>query len=218
MVQWQPCNNLEVAPTAEQPELTIRDAWEGEHEVLPGTLPLPAPPAPEPQPEEEAPAPTEAIAEPVPVAVEAQAEAPFVAEAAPVEVAPAAPITVQAPEAAKPESAAAAVAAASSPMRRRSTTTSRGANGSKTNGANSRTKVVAAAAAEVRVWLSCRAWCAQSACCAAHVLIVLQPHTTEYGVCSLLAVLRARSIGASFCMHRWQRASRSIACCQLLAD
>jgi type IV secretory pathway VirB10-like protein len=142
VVQWQPCSNLEVQPTPEQPELTIRDAWEGEqHEVMPGTLPLPAPPAPEPQPEE-APAPTEAVAKAAPVAIEA--EAPVEAEAAPIEVAPAAPIAVEAPEAAKPESAAAAVAAASGPMRRRSSTTSRGANGSKTNGA----KVVAAAATE----------------------------------------------------------------------
>jgi hypothetical protein len=80
--------------------------------------------------------------------VAVDAEAPVVAEAAPIEVAPAAPIAVEAPEAAKPESAAAAVAAASGPMRRRSSTTSRGANGSKTNGANSRAKVVAAAATE----------------------------------------------------------------------
>jgi hypothetical protein len=173
VVQWQPCSNLEVQPTPELPELTIRDAWEGEqHEVLPGTLPLPAPPAPEPQPEE-APAPTEAVAEPASVAVDA--EAPVVAEAAPIEVAPAAPIAVEAPEAAKPESAAAAVAAASGPMRRRSSTTSRGANGSKTNGANSRAKVVAAAATEVRGRLRSRIYGVQFACCAACGLIMLHP-------------------------------------------
>lgn len=151
VIQWQPCNNLEVQAVAEQPELTIRDAWEGEqHEVLPGTLPLPTPRVADPQPAEQAPegatadipAPTEAAA------AEAPAKpAPVLAEApAPVKAAPAVPFG----EPAKPETPAAAMAAASGPSRRRSTTTSRSANGSKPSNGTARTKVVAAAATEVR--------------------------------------------------------------------
>jgi hypothetical protein len=159
VVQWQPCNNLEVQAAAEQ-ELTIRDAWEGEqHEVLPGTLPLPAPPAIEPQPaEDEAPAPpTEAVAfeEPAVVAEAAAEEVPQVVQAAApaVEaVAPAAPAAVEAPE---PVKAAESATTAAAPVmrRRRSTTTSRSANGNSkpVNGTNGARKVVAATTTEVRV-------------------------------------------------------------------
>lgn len=166
VVQWQPCNNLEVQAAPAQ-ELTIRDAWEGEqHEVLPGTLPLPAPPATEPEPqiaEEEAPAAfTEAVAVEEPAATpgvaEAAAAAPeevpeVVAAAAPAveDVLPAAPAAVEAPETIKAAESA-TPAAAPGPRRRRSTTTSRSANGSKpVNGSNGSRKVMAAATTEVRM-------------------------------------------------------------------
>lgn len=153
VIQWQPCNNLEVQAAAEQPELTVRDAWEGEqHEVLPGTLPLPTPPVADPQPAEQAP---EAVTADIPALAEEPAmPAPVMAEAsAPIEAMPAAPAfeaPVVAQEPVKPETPAAAVAAASGPSRRRSTTTSRSANGSKPSNGTARTKVVAAAATEVR--------------------------------------------------------------------
>jgi hypothetical protein len=35
-VEWQPCMNLDL--TADKGELTVRDAWEGEHEVHAGAL------------------------------------------------------------------------------------------------------------------------------------------------------------------------------------
>lgn len=165
VVQWQPCNNLEVQAAPAQ-ELTIRDAWEGEqHEVLPGTLPLPAPPATEPEPqvaEEEAPAAfTEAVAVEEPAAAPVVAEAAaapeevpeVVAAAAPAveDVLPAAPAAVEAPETIKAAESA-TPAAAPGPRRRRSTTTSRSANGSKpVNGSNGSRKVVAAATTEVRM-------------------------------------------------------------------
>lgn len=156
VVQWQPCNNLEVQAAAAQEELTIRDAWEGEqHEVLPGTLPLPAPPAtePEPQPaEEETPAAlTQAVAVEEPAAAPVVAEAAAAPEAVPQVVAAAAPIAVEAPEPVKAAEGA-TPAAAPGPRRRRSTTTSRSANGNSkpVNGSNGSRKVVAAATTEVR--------------------------------------------------------------------
>jgi len=159
VVEWQPCNNLELQ--AEREELTIRDAWDGQqHDILPGTLPLPEPAAPEPEPVQE-------TVEIVAAADAAAAPAPVAAEAAVAEVKPAAAPAVEAAaapapapatrKAAKPDSPAAAVAAASAPVVRstaaRRSTTSRNGNGSKPSGGNSSrsNKVVAAAATEAPV-------------------------------------------------------------------
>lgn len=187
----QPCNNMEVA--AEQPELTIRDAWQGEqHEVLPGTLPVPIPPEPVAVEEEVVEAPPAAFAEEPVVAAVApevvdavapetpapapvvQPEAPAAASAVvdtPVEAAPATATTTTKPmESVPAPPVAAATPAPAAPAVRRRSTTSRGANGAKPAGGNStRAKVVAAATTaesptkEVRRVCVCSSLCSLAA-------------------------------------------------------